>query len=68
MKGVETLLLAVPIKRNALCNDDVESVEQMPKAQLNQIAHFSSTTRISIPANGFESMAGATWKRPRPRF
>ena len=38
--GGDAKLLAVPIKKECALYDDVESVEQMPKAQLNQIAHF----------------------------
>lgn len=38
--GGDAKLLAVPIKKECALYDDIESVEQMPKAQLNQIAHF----------------------------
>jgi inorganic pyrophosphatase len=38
--GGDAKLLAVPIKKECALYDQIESVEQMPKAQLNQIAHF----------------------------
>ncbi|MCB1826118.1 MAG: inorganic diphosphatase [Candidatus Competibacteraceae bacterium] len=38
--GGDAKLLAVPIKKECALYDDIESVQQMPKAQLNQIAHF----------------------------
>jgi len=39
-KGGDAKLLAVPIKKECALYDHIESVEQMSKAQLNQIAHF----------------------------
>ncbi|MBL8260100.1 MAG: inorganic diphosphatase [Candidatus Competibacteraceae bacterium] len=39
-RGGDAKLLAVPIKKECALYDDIESVEQMAKAQLNQIAHF----------------------------
>ncbi|MBK8182148.1 MAG: inorganic diphosphatase [Candidatus Competibacteraceae bacterium] len=38
--GGDPKLLAVPIKSECALYDQIESVDQMPKAQLNQIAHF----------------------------
>jgi inorganic pyrophosphatase len=38
--GGDAKLLAVPIKKECALYDHIESVEQMSKAQLNQIAHF----------------------------
>ena len=39
-RGGDAKLLAVPIKQECALYDHIESVEQMSKAQLNQIAHF----------------------------
>ncbi len=39
-KGGDAKLLAVPIKQECAQYDHIESVEQMSKAQLSQIAHF----------------------------
>ncbi len=39
-KGGDAKVLAVPIKKECALYDQIESVEQMPKAQLGQIAHF----------------------------
>ncbi len=39
-KGGDAKVLAVPIKKECAQYDHIESSEQMPKAQLNQIAHF----------------------------
>ena len=38
--GGDAKLLAVPVKQECALYDHIESVEQMAKAQLNQIAHF----------------------------
>ena len=38
--GGDAKLLAVPIKKECALYDHIESVEQMSRAQLNQIAHF----------------------------
>jgi len=39
-QGGDTKVLAVPIKKECALYDHIESAEQMPRAQLNQIAHF----------------------------
>ena len=38
--GGDAKLLAVPIKQECAVYDHIESVDQMSKTQLNQIAHF----------------------------
>ncbi|CDI00908.1 Inorganic pyrophosphatase [Candidatus Competibacter denitrificans Run_A_D11] len=38
--GGDPKLLAVPIKTECALYDQIDSVDQMPKSQLNQIAHF----------------------------
>ena len=39
-KGGDAKVLAVPIKQECALYDHVDSVEQMSKSQLSQIAHF----------------------------